>query len=93
MNSIHRKIIRIPDYHDVSKETLNIRIENLLKNGRVRNKSNRGNPSFTLTSVTIEISIHDDSYSISYGETPSAEYNLQISNNSPIASTMPETQN
>ena len=28
--SIHKKIIKIPDYH-VSKEFLNIRIENLLK--------------------------------------------------------------
>ena len=31
INSIHKKIIKIPDYHDVSKEFLNIRIENLLK--------------------------------------------------------------
>ena len=85
MNSIHRKIIRIPDYHDISKETINIRIENLLKNGRVRNTSNRGNQSFTLTNVTIEIPIHDDSYYISH--------NSQISNNSPITTTMPETQN
>ena len=82
INSIHNKIIKIPDYHDVSKEFLNIRIENLLKNGRIRNKPNRGNPSFTLNDVTIEIPIHDDSYSIS----------LQTPNNSPIASTIPETQ-
>ena len=81
INSIHKKIIRIPDYH-VSKEFLNIRIENLLKNARIRNKPNRGNPSFTLNDVTIEIPIHDDSYSIS----------LQTPNNSPIASTIPETQ-
>ena len=80
--SIHKKIIKIPDYHDVTKEFLNIRIENLLKNGRIRNKPNRGNPSFTLNDVTIEIPIHDDSYSIS----------LQTPNNSPIASTIPETQ-
>ena len=40
INSIHKKIIEIPDYHDVSKELLNIRIENLLKNGRIRNKPN-----------------------------------------------------
>ena len=33
INSIHKKIIKIPDYHNVSKEFLNIRIENLLKNG------------------------------------------------------------
>ena len=32
INSIHKKIIKIPDYHDVFKEFLNIRIENLLKN-------------------------------------------------------------
>ena len=37
INSIHKKIIKILDYHDVSKDFLNIRIENLLKNGRVRN--------------------------------------------------------
>ena len=80
--SIHKKIIKIPDYHDVNKEFLNIRIENLSKNGRIRNKPNRGNPSFTLNDVTIEIPIHDDSYSIS----------LQTPNNSPIASTIPETQ-
>ena len=92
INSIHKKIIKILDYHDVSKEFLNIRIENLLKNGRIRNKPNRGNPSFTLNDVTIEIPIHDDSYSVSHVETPSTEYNLQTPNNSPIASTIPETQ-
>ena len=92
INSIHKKIIKIPDYHDVSKEFLNIRIENLLKNGRVRIKATRGNPSFTLNDVTIEIPIHDDSYSVSHVETPSTEYNLQTPNNSPIASTIPETQ-
>ena len=92
INSIHKKIIKIADYHDVSKEFLNIRIENLLKNGRIRNKPNRGNPSFTLNDVTIEILTHDDSYSVSHVETPSTEYNLQTPNNSPIASTIPETQ-
>ena len=61
INSIHKKIIKIPDYHDVSKEFLDIRIENLLR----RNKPNRGNPSFTLNDVTIEIPIHDNSYSVS----------------------------
>ena len=91
INSIHKKIIRIPDYH-VSKEFLNIRIENLLKNARIRNKPNRGNPSFTLNDVTIEILTNDDSYSVSHVETPSTEYNLQTPNNSPIASTIPETQ-
>ena len=90
--SIHKKIIKIPDYHDVTKEFLNIRIENLLKNGRIRNKPNRGNPSFTLNDVTIEIPIHDDSYSVSHVETPSTGYSLQTPNNSPIASTIPETQ-
>ena len=44
INSTHKKIIKIRDYHDVSQEFLNIRIENL---GRIRNKPNRGNPSFT----------------------------------------------
>ena len=92
INSIHNKIIKIPDYHDVSKEFLNIRIENLLKNGRIRNKPNRGNPSFTLNDVTIEIPMHGDSYSVSHVETPSTEYNLQTANDSPIASTVPETQ-
>ena len=90
--SIHKKIIKIPDYHDVSKEFLNIRIKNLLKNGRIRNKPNRGNPSFTLNDVTIEIPIHGDYYSVSHIKTPSTEYNLQTPNNSPIASTIPETQ-
>ena len=64
INSIYKKIIKIPDYHDVSKKFLNIRIENLLKNGRIGNKPNRGNPSFTLNDVTIEIPIQDGSYSI-----------------------------
>ena len=86
INSIHKKIIKIPDY-------LNIRIENLLKNGWIRNKSNRGNPSFILNDVTIEIPIHDDdSYSASHVETSSTEYNLQTPNNGPIASTIPETK-
>ena len=93
INSIDKKIIKIPDYHDVSKEFLNTRIENLLKNGRIRNKPNRGNPSFSLSDVTIEIRIHDDdSYSVSHADTASTEYNLQTPNNSPIASTIPETQ-
>ena len=94
INSIDKKIIKIPDYHDVSKEFLNIRIENLLKNGRIRNKPNRGNPSFSLSDVAIEIRIHDDddSYSVSHADTASTEYNLQTPNNSPIAFTIPETQ-
>ena len=92
INSIHKKIIKIPDYHIVSKQFLNIWIENLLKNGRIKNKPNRGNLWFTLNDVTIEIPIHDDSYSVSHVETPSTEYNLQTPNNSPIASTIPETQ-
>ena len=29
INSIHKKIIKILDYHDVSKEFLNTRIENI----------------------------------------------------------------
>ena len=90
-NSIHKKIIKIPDYHDVSKEFLNIQIETLFNIGRIRNKPNRGNPSFTLNDVTIEIPIHDDPYSGSHLETPSTEYNLQTAN-SPITSTIPETQ-
>ena len=92
INSIHKKLIKISDYHDVSKEFINIWIENLLTNGRIRNKTNRGNPSFTLNDVTIDIPIHNDSYSVSHVETPLTEYNLQTPNNSPIASTIPETQ-
>ena len=92
INSIHKKIIKIPDYHDISKEFLNIQIENILKNGRIRNKTNRGNSSFTLNDVTIKIQKHDDSYSVSHVETRSTEYNLQTPNNSPIASTIPEKQ-
>ena len=49
-------------------------------------------PSFTLNDVTIEIPIHDESYSVSHVDTPSTEYNLQTPNNSLIASTRPETQ-
>ena len=90
INSIHKKIIKIPDYHIVSKQFLNIWIENLLKNGRIKNKPNRGNLWFTLNDVTIEIPIHDDSYSVSHVEIPSTEYNLQTPNNSPIASAIPE---
>ena len=92
INSIHKRLIKISDYHDVSKEFVNIWIENLLKIGRIRNKANRGNPSFTLNDVTTDIPIHDDSYSVSHVETPLTEYNLQTPNNSPIASTIPETQ-
>ena len=87
INGIHNKIIKIPNYHDVSKEFLKIRIENLLKNGITRNKRNTGNPSFTLNDVTI-----DDSYPVSHVEKPSTEYNLQTPNNSPLASTIPETE-
>ena len=92
IDSIPKKIIKIRDYHDVSIEFLNIRIENLLKNVRIRNKLKRFNLSITQNYVTIDIPIHDDSYSVSHVETPSREYNLQTPNNSPIASTMPETQ-
>ena len=92
INSIHKKIMKIPDYHDVSKELLNIRIENLLKNSRTRNKPNRGNPSFTLNDVTIEFLIHHSFYFILHVETPSTKYNLQTPSNSQSASTIPETQ-
>ena len=92
INSIHKKIIKIPGYHDVSKQFLSIRIKNLFKNGSVRDKPNRGNPSSTLNDVTTGIPIHDDSYSISHVETSSTEYNLQTPNNSPIISPIPETQ-
>ena len=51
INSIHKKMISIPDFDDVSKEFLNIRIENLLKSGRIRNKPNRDSPLFTLNGV------------------------------------------
>ena len=85
INSIHKKIMKIPDYHDVSKELLNIWIENLLKNSRTRNKPNRGNPSFTLNDVTIEILIHHSFYFILHVETPSTKYNLQTPNNSQSA--------
>ena len=61
INGIHKKIIKIPDYHDVSKKILNTRIKNVLKNVRIRNKPNRDNPLFTLNDVTIETPIHDDS--------------------------------
>ena len=47
---------------------------------------------FTLNDVAIEISIHDDSYSISHVEKPSTEYNLQTPNNNLIASMISETQ-
>ena len=30
INGIHKKIFKIPDFHDISKELLNIRLENLL---------------------------------------------------------------
>ena len=83
-------MIKIPDYHDVPKEFLNILNENLLKTGRIRNKPNRGNPSFTLNDVTIEIPIHGDSHSVLHVETPSTEYNLQTPDNSLIVSTIPE---
>ena len=76
--SIPKTVIKIPDYHDVSKEFLNIRIENFLKNGRIRSKANRDHPSFTLNDVTIEIPIHNNSYSVSHVEAPSTEYNLQL---------------
>ena len=92
INSIHKKIIKIPDYHDVSKELLNVRTESLLKNSRTRNKPNRGNPLFILNDVTIEIPIHHNSYFVLHVQTPSTKYNLQTPNKSPIASTIPETQ-
>ena len=74
INTIHKKIIKIPDYH-ISTEFLNIQI--------IRNKCNWGNPSFTLN-VTIEIPIQNNSYSVLHVETLSTEYNLQTPYNSPI---------
>ena len=47
---------------------------------------------FTLNGVTIEIPIHDDSYSVLHVEATSTEYNLQTTNRGPIVSTIPETQ-
>ena len=49
INSIHKKIIKSLDYHDVSKEFLNIEIENLLKNCGIRNKPNIGNNRYPNT--------------------------------------------
>ena len=83
---------KISDFHDVSKEFLNTRIENFLKRGRIRNKPKRGNPSFTLYDVTIEIPIHDGSRSFSLVKTPLPEYSLQTPNINLIASTILETQ-
>ena len=71
---------------------LNIRIENLLDNGRIRNKPNTDNPSFTVNDVTKEIAIYDESHSVPHVETPSSAYSLQTTNNSPITSTISETQ-
>ena len=47
---------------------------------------------FTLDGVTIEIPIHDDSYSVLHVEATSTEYNLQTTKRGPIVSTIPETQ-
>ena len=44
-------MIKILDFYDAFKESLIIRIENLLKNGEIRNKSNRSSPSFTLNDL------------------------------------------
>ena len=90
--NIHKKMIKTPEFHEVSKDFLNTLSENLLKNGRTRNKTNRGNLSFTLNDVTVETLMHDHSHSVSHAETPSPEYSLQTPNNSPLASTKPETQ-
>ena len=90
INSIHKKIIKIPDFSDISKEFLNIGIENFLKNSRIRNKLNSCNPSFFLNNV--EIPIHDDSHSVWHVEALSPEYSLTTPNNIPIASAIPETQ-
>lgn len=92
INSIHKKIVKIPDFQDVSKEFINIQTENLLKNSRIRDKANRGNPSFTSNEVTIEIPIHCDSHTIPHVQLPSPKYSLQIPNTSPINSTIPEMQ-
>ena len=53
-------MIKIPDFHNVSREFLTIGIGTL---GRIRNKPSRSNPSFTLNDVSIEIPIHGDSHS------------------------------
>ena len=92
INSIHKKIVKIPDFQDVSKEFINIQTENLLKNSRIRDKANRGNPSFTSNEVTIKIPIHCDSHTIPPVQLPSPKHSLQIPNTSPINSTIPKMQ-
>ena len=85
-------MIKIPNFHDISKGFLSIPVANLLKYGRFRNKSNRGNLSFFLNDFTIDILIHDESHSVFHAQAPSPEYSLQTSNNSPIVSIIPETK-
>ena len=151
INSIRKKVIKIPNYHDVSTEFLNtvkslnsghlrvlkkfsvikrcpllggslrnivtfgtkhfvhysrharylgypplgaftvFELKTFLKNGGIRYKPNRVNPSFTLNDTTIGTPMRDNSYSVTHAETLSTECNLQTVNNSPISSTISET--
>ena len=97
--------INVGDINNIHKRSSNSRLswcfqrilqhsnwKTFFKNGKIRNKPNRHNPLFTLNDVTIEIPLHNNCYSTLHVETPSTEYNLQIPNNSPIISTIPETQ-
>ena len=129
INSIRKKIIKIPNYDDVSEEFLNtvkplnsrhlrvlkklsvikrcpllrgslrnivtfgtkhfvrysrhvrylgcpllggftvFELKTFLKNGGIRYKPNRVNPSFTLNDITIETPMHKNSYSVTHAET------------------------
>ena len=86
-------IIKIPDFHNASKESFSIKIENLLKNGRIRNKPNNKDLFFFfLNEVTTDIPIHCNSHSVSHVEISSSEYSLQTPNNSFVAFIILETQ-
>ena len=85
------KIIKIPDFY-ISKEFPIFELKALFKkNVRISNKAIEGNPLVALNDVTIETTIHDNSYSVLRVKTPSPEFSLRTPNCSPIASTVPET--
>ena len=59
INSIYKEIVEVIDFDTISKTFLNDRIEMLLKNGKIINRSNQNKSSYCLNERLLDSSITD----------------------------------
>ena len=59
INSIYKEIVEVIDFDTISKTFLNDRIEMLLKNGKIINRSNQNKSSYCLNESLLDSSITD----------------------------------